>query len=587
MRSSKISGFAPLKTKFEESLSPTGTPFYEYPRPQLVRDSWMCLNGKWSFFIRRGTAKEYVGDILVPFPPESRISGIERQIKDDEIIVYERSFDYSDDICNKSVLLHFGAADQCTKVYLNGQLAGENVGGYLPFSFDVSEKIVKGKNFLVVEVKDTLDTELPYGKQRKDRGGMWYTPISGIWQTVWLETVPQEYVRSIRIKTSLDGASFNIIGGAYEKKISLKTESGIKEYSFCGNDFSIKLENPRLWTPEDPYLYEFELISGEDKVNSYFGVRTVSVKEVNGMSYICLNDKPYFFHGLLDQGYFSDGIYTPASVEGYKNDILKMKACGFNMLRKHIKTEPDIFYYYCDKYGMVVFQDMINSGKYSFILDTALPTVFLKKGISHKVSQKRRKVFLETSKGVIEALHNHPCVCYYTIFNEGWGQFSASECYKLLKSMDPTRIYDTASGWFKEKESDVESEHVYFKPIKLRWNKKKPMVLSEFGGYSCKIIEHSFNPDKTYGYKFFENISDFRKALSSLYLNEVLPAVKNGLSGAVLTQVSDVEDETNGLMTYDRLVLKVDENEMKNISEKLFRAFWDSTENVRKDVLKA
>ncbi|MBE6552625.1 MAG: glycoside hydrolase family 2 [Ruminococcaceae bacterium] len=576
MSSSEITNFVSLKTEFENGLSLSEIPFSVYPRPQLVRDNWMCLNGKWKFSLKSKEEKEYAGEIVVPFPPESRISGIEREIKDNEVMIYERSFVFDEKTDGKKIILHFGAVDQYTKVYLNGELVGENTGGYLPFSFDVTDKVLFGVNFLSVEVRDPLDIDLPYGKQRKDRGGMWYTKISGIWQTVWLETVPCEYIERIKIDTNLKGAVISVFGGVSEKMLLLKTEKGIKEFEFCGDKVEIKLDEPHLWTPEDPYLYEFDLICGEDKVSSYFGLRTISIKEVNGISYICLNDKPYFFHGLLDQGYFSDGIFTPAAAEGYKNDILKMKACGFNMLRKHIKLEPDIFYYYCDKYGMIVFQDMINNGKYSFILDTALPTVFLKKGVSHRASKKRREAFIETSKGIIENLYDHPSVVYYTIFNEGWGQFSSSECYKLFKSLDPSRIYDTASGWFKEKDSDVESEHVYFKPVKLEWNKKKPMVLSEFGGYSCKIEDHSFNRDKTYGYRFYEKVEDFRKALSSLYLDEVLPAIEQGLSGAVLTQVSDVEDETNGLMTYDRRVLKVDEGEMKKVSEKLIKKFYDN-----------
>lgn len=251
-----------------------------------------------------------------------------------------------------------------------------------------------------------------------------------------------------------------------------------------------------------------------------------------------------------------------------------MKECGFNMLRKHIKLEPDLFYYYCDTLGMAVFQDFINNGKYSFLIDTALPTVFLKNGFEHKTTPRRAKEFKETSEGIVSALYNHPSVVYYTIFNEGWGQSGADENYTHFKALDPTRIYDSTSGWFKKNLSDVESEHIYFKKLDLKPAENRPLVLSEFGGYSYKIDEHSFNLDNTYGYKFFKDGAKFQKGIRDLYIGEVLPAITNcGLSAAVLTQVSDVEDETNGLLTYDRAVLKVDPKEMQNINSALQTEF--------------
>ncbi|MBQ7090469.1 MAG: hypothetical protein IJN82_05055, partial [Clostridia bacterium] len=565
--------FAEIETPFEQEFD-RALPFADYPRPQLQRDSYLCLNGEWNFSVRGQKGEEALGKILVPFPPESRLSGIKRTIKKNDLMIYTRTFTLPDGFWKERVILHFGAADQITEVFVNGCTAGRNIGGYLPFSFDITALLRPGENTLRVEISDPLDIELCYGKQRKKRGGMWYTPVSGIWQTVWLESLPKDAITHLRITPTLEGATIEVGGGATEKKLLLETESGVKEYNFTESRIKIKPEQPHLWSPEDPYLYRFTLQSGEDRVSSYFALRTVDIRERNGKSYICLNGKPYFFHGLLDQGYFSDGIYLPATAEGYKNDILKMKECGFNMLRKHIKLEPELFYYYCDVYGMIVFQDMINSGKYHFILDTAIPTVWLRRGITHRATPERKDDFYRTFTAMIRQLYNHPCVCYYTIFNEGWGQFNADQCYRDFKALDPSRIFDTTSGWFKTQESDVESDHIYFKPVKLKAVHGRPMVLSEFGGYSCRVKGHTFNLSQNTGYHFFtEDPSAFEKELIALYEREILPMIGQGLNATVLTQVSDVEDETNGLLTYDRAVLKVRPESMRKLADRLYGAF--------------
>ncbi len=567
--SKKRSKYAELTTDFEKDTEACELPFSEYPRPRLRRDSYICLNGKWDLKIVRKSKTVFDGTIVVPFCPESRLSGVERHIKEKDLMIYERKVYIDEGFIKRKTVLHIGASDQYTRVFFNGVEVGYNEGGYLTISCDVSDVIREGENSVRVEVSDPLCLDLPYGKQTKKRGGMWYTKVSGIWQTVWLESLPENAVESIKLTPDLHGVKIEIVGGKRQKTLVLDG----KEYPFVGNSLYFIVDEPRLWTPDSPYLYEFDIVSGEDRVSSYFALRTVGVKEENGKSYITLNEKPIFCHGLLDQGYFPDGIFLPASERGFREDILKMKDCGFNMLRKHIKLEPDIFYYYCDKYGMLIFQDMINSGKYSFLIDTALPTVFLKKGVSHKATEKRKEYFEKTCYGIIDTLYNHPSVVYYTIFNEGWGQFSEAEFYKKLKSADPTRIYDTTSGWFKVDESDVESDHVYFKPIRLKSVKGKPMVLSEFGGYVYKVDGHSFNPAKTYGYKFFKTQKELEDALIALYENEVIPAIDNGLCAAVYTQLSDVEDETNGLLTYDRKAQKVDTKLMKKLSDELFEKF--------------
>lgn len=553
--------FARLTTPFEKGAPEI--PWEEYPRPSMKRESYICLNGKWQLQVLRGKKTVKEGEITVPYPPESRISGFEFLKKKKDILLYSRKESFKNQ--DGRLLLHFGAVDQLCEVFVNGKLAGKHEGGYLPFGFDITDLVSDGESLIEVRVTDTLNHDLAWGKQCYKRGGMWYTPISGIWQSVWAEWVPETYIKALKITPDLRGIDLEVEGGNEEKTLLFEG----KELHFSGEHFRLEVENGEFWTPESPRLYDLTLISGEDRVETYFALRTV---ETSGNK-ILLNGKPYFFHGLLDQGYYSDGIYTPATPEGLRFDVLEMKRLGFNMLRKHIKIEPELFYYYCDKYGMAVFQDLVNCGNYNFIIDTALPTVGLKKGVSHRASPRRRAHFEADTKKTLNILYNHPSVCYYTLFNEGWGQFDAVNMYRWVRSLDGTRVWDATSGWFQTGESDLLSEHIYFKPIKLK-NDGRPLVLSEFGGYSCKIEGHSFNTKETYGYKFFTEVKDFREALSRLYLDEVVSAIKNeGLCASVLTQVSDVEDETNGLYTYDRQVLKVDPAEMREIAETLYKEY--------------
>ncbi|MBQ3088189.1 MAG: glycoside hydrolase family 2 [Clostridia bacterium] len=560
-----------LSTPFEEEMPKI--PFNEHPRPQMKRDDFLSLNGSWRLGVASANETTEPLNITVPFPPESRISGIEKSFKNGDILIYNKTFALPDGFKGKRIFLTLDAVDQFSVVRFNGKVLGRTAGGYLPTEFEITDLCRKQENTLTVEVIDDLDLNLPYGKQRKNRGGMWYTPISGIWQSVWLEARPENYIKVLKITPSLNDVTFNVEGGEEQKVLKITTPKGEQSCVFSGDSFTLPIENPLHWTPENPYLYYFELTSGEDKIKSYFALRTVGVKKVNGHAVMTLNGKPYFWNGLLDQGYFSDGIYTPATPNGYKNDILSMKRLGFNMLRKHIKIEPDIFYYYCDFYGMAVFQDMVNSGKYSFLIDTALPTIGLKSGVRHKASKFRKHFFETAAKETIKQLYNHPSVVQYTIFNEGWGQYDDERIYGEFKSLDSTRLYDTASGWFKPKKTDFQSEHIYFKPIKLSSKGEKPLFLSEFGGYSYKVEGHSFNLDKTYGYKKFDKKEDFVAAIQNLYKNEILPAVDDGLCAAVLTQVSDVEDETNGILTYDRRVQKLEENDLKSILDEINEAF--------------
>lgn len=539
-----------------------------YPRPQMKRDSFVCLNGEWDFCTNRtgDIPNKFNEKIIVPFCPQSALSGVNRLIPDKAYLIYKRDFALPKNFNKGRVLLHFGAVDQTANVFINGKKAGTHEGGYEPFSFDITD-FLEDKNTLIVIAKDELDTfRLPYGKQKHKRGGMWYTAVSGIWQTVWLESVPEKYIKSIKIDAD-DKKATVFVNGCKDGKILLDGN----EFEIKNGKAKIKLKNPLLWSPESPNIYNFTVIAGQDKVESYLAFRKIESKVVNGIPRLCLNGKPYFFHGLLDQGYFPDGIFTPASPLEFKNDIISMKNLGFNMLRKHIKVEPQLFYYYCDIYGMAVFQDFVNNGDYSFIRDTALPTVALKKLPDKLLHTKKthRQAFIDGMLSTVNTLYNHPSIVYWTIFNEGWGQFCADDMYDILKSVDSSRIIDSTSGWFKAKHTDVESEHVYFKPVKIK-KSDKPIVLSEFGGYSYKPENHISNPNNTYGYRFFKTQADFMNALVSLYNNEIIPAIDKGLCGAVYTQVSDVEDETNGLLSYDRKILKVDKSKMLEIAEKIY-----------------
>ena len=546
---------AALQTPFIEKMD-KNIPWNEYPRPSMVRDSFLCLNGEWDFAISdTGTPAEYSEKILVPFCPESQLSGIGRSTEYKNLY-YRRSFTLPEGFLPEGyrLILHFGAVDQIADVYLNGEKVAHHEGGYLPFSADITDKI-KEENELRVRARDTLDLKFPYGKQTKKRGGMWYTPVSGIWQTVWLEAVPESYIKGLKITTDDETATIKVFA---EGKKVLTLEEGGMSYEFDGDEIKIAPENPKKWSPESPFIYNFTIKCGDDEIKSYFALRKIEAKIVDGTPRLCLNGEPYVFTGLLDQGYFPDGIFLPPTSEGYEYDIKRCKEMGFNMLRKHIKVEPEIFYHLCDKLGMVVFQDMVNNSDYSYIFDTVLPTIGMKRfpdAILHRDPEHRR-IFREHMLGTLEHLHNFPSILYYTIFNEGWGQFNADKNFELAKAADPTRIYDATSGWFWQKKSDVDSRHVYFKAVKLGKVTEKPIVISEFGGYSYRVEGHLFGEDN-YGYTSLDDMQAFEDKFVALYENEILPIIDSGVSALVYTQVSDVEDETNGLLTYDRKVTKV------------------------------
>ena len=549
-----------LFTSAGKNLS--GTPWNIYPRPQMVREKWQCLNGAWDF-----THGDTRGTITVPFCPESLLSGMQSKTDYGLKMTYSRSFTVPEAWHGMRILLHFGAVSRKSVVSVNGMEAVSHEESYLPFSADITDLIRDGENTLTVTAVNDISHRHPWGKQKIRRGGMWYTPVSGIWQTVWMEPVPARYIRSLEIRTDRNSVEITA-DGADTGYVEMEGN----RYPLAAGKARINLPEPILWSPDHPYLYRFTVVTEEDRVASYFAMRTLSVMRVNGKLRMCLNGKPFFFHGLLDQGYWSDGLYTPATPDGYEQDILAMKALGFNMLRKHIKIEPERFYYDCDRLGMIVFQDMVNCGEYRFLRDTLLPTVgrIRRNDLRTNPDPAARQNFLNAMDATVRLLRNHPCICLWTIFNEGWGQFRADDAYCRLRSLDDTRFIDSTSGWFARNLSDVESLHIYFRPLRAG-KQDRPLFLSEFGGWSMKIPEHSFNLKKTYGYKKYTDRAQFVRDLRTLYLDQVMPLIRQGLCAAVYTQVSDVEDETNGLLTFDRMAAKVFPEEFRDISEKLIR----------------
>ncbi len=545
----------------------TGLPWNRYPRPQMRRDSFLCLNGTWDL-----TVGEERFSITVPFCPESKLSGIGRHFPEGAQLRYHRRFRLPEDFRDGRILLHIGAADQQATVYVNGQLAGTHEGGYDPICMDVTEQI-RAENDLCIVCRDDLrDKSFPYGKQTLTPGGMWYTPVSGIWQTVWLERVPETYIHSLRIRNR--GTSVILdIGQDLPGSVTVP-ELGV--FPLEQGRAVIRPENPHLWTPEDPYLYTCTVQAGEDRVESYFAIRWLEVKKVGDYPRLCLNGKPYFFHGLLDQGYWPDGLFTPADPSCYEEDIRAVKELGYNTLRKHIKAEPEEFYYQCDRLGMIVWQDLVNNGPYRFLHDTALPTLGVQTGKDAHWNRdgKIRCRFREAGAALVERVGNHPSVCLWTIFNEGWGQFDSDGQYAWLRSLDDTRFIDTASGWFRGGRSDVDSRHVYFRKVRLQAEGKRPLVLSEFGGKTYAGPGHVYDPDKRYGYGSCRSMDELNEKAAALYREEVLPLISKGLCAAIYTQISDVEQEINGVRTYDRRVCKLKKEVMLPVA----RAMQDAIE---------
>ena len=580
----------------EAMLTPWGEaldrehPLPEYPRPQLRRNSYLNLNGIWEYAITKTAEKPAAmqGEIVVPFSPETPLSGVGHILQPDEYLWYRRSVTLPEGFFRGGrLLLHFGAVDQCCTVWVNGQEAGSHTGGYLPFALDATE-LIEGDAFtLELRVTDPTDTgSLSRGKQRLKNTGIWYTPQSGIWQTVWMECVPENYLRSLRITPKPEENAVHIRLEADDPAMAAVTicrDGGIIAEGQTDENgestLTIPAEELRLWSPENPFLYDAAItLTGGDKVESYFGMRAFGIgKDEKGLPRLLLNGKPYFQNGLLDQGYWSDGYYTAPSDEALIHDIAEMKRLGFNMLRKHIKVEPLRWYYHCDRLGMLVWQDMMNGGEsYSPL------SIYVFSNLGLRVKDDRYRYFSRSDEAgrthyyeelgqMIDLLYNTVSLALWVPFNEGWGQFDALKAAEFIRKRDDTRPIDHASGWYDQGGGDIKSIHWYFRPYhhKQPPKEQRPICLTEYGGYNCAVPGHCWGEGAEFGYKKIADPAEFNRAFQKLMEEQIIPAKERGLAAAVYTQVSDVEGERNGLLTYDRKVCKANEAIFRAVNAKL------------------
>ena len=579
-------------------------PLPEYPRPALRRDSFENLNGLWQYAITKAAQhpEQWEGSILVPYAPESRASGVNRTLQPGQWLHYHRFFAPPAGAGGR-VLLYFGAVDSACAVEVNGHLAGGHRGGYWPFTLDITDFLSDtGRNSLWVAVQDpTGHGTQARGKQTLKPGGMFYPAQSGIWQTVWLERVPDNYITSLDIRPDYDTgmetvklrtaqpSDMEAVWGVVRAGgvcIAEEFNADCVDPDGCGGSMSFLIRNEYFhpWSPDSPFLYDLTLRVGEDMVHSYFALRKWSCEaDAKGVMRFYLNDKPLLLNGLLDQGYWPDGLYTPPSDAAVLHELERVKELGFNLLRKHAKIEPQRWYYHCDKLGLIVWQDMVNGGApyklwYVTYLTNVLQPLLRRTpdgkpfyGLLSRSSEAGREEYRRELEATVEALRCHPCVGCWVPFNEGWGQFDAAAATQKLLALDPGRLVDEASGWFDQGGGDVDSRHNYFYPLRVKPG-VRTVALSEYGGIAWPMPGHE-PPGKTYGYGVARDRKDLTARYKKLQLKTVLPQLRNGLSALVYTQLTDVEDEVNGLFTYDRTELKPDATAIRSVNAALAAEF--------------
>ncbi|MBD3940435.1 glycoside hydrolase family 2 [Microbacterium sp. NEAU-LLC] len=615
-----------LLTPWAETLDPDA-PLPEYPRPQLVRGAWTNLNGRWDHAITplrqaQGPGAEgadpvavddptappgtWDGRIVVPFSPETALSGVGRTLRADQTLWYRRSFALPRGLRDgERAILHFGAVDQSCRVAVDGvEVGGDGAhahsGGYLPFALDITAALAADRDpdehELVVAVRDVTDASwLSRGKQTSRPGGIWYTPQSGIWQTVWLEIVPRLAVDRLVLTPDLDAGAVVVTVHSEHAAGSETARVEVHDGERVAASIDLPVGEPtavvldgmvRTWSPDDPFLYDVRVTLGDDVVESYVGMRSFGVGvDDRGFARLLLNGRPHLPVGLLDQGYWPDGGYTPASDAALEYDVRLAKRLGFTMLRKHIKVEPLRWYHHCDRLGMLVWQDAVSGGtSYNPLVVSApaiaSPTLDDRRHARFgRADETGRVAFERELRDMIEHLRSVPSLSLWVPFNEGWGQFDAARIAGVVRELDPTRPVDHASGWHDQGAGDLRSLHIYFRPVKAPRGDGRVIALTEYGGYSLAVPQHTWSPT-TFGYKKYRSRDQLVAALERLHDREIAPAIARGLAVTVYTQLADVEEEVNGLVTYDRRFVKVPEDVMRAINDRLRDA---ASPRLRKD----
>jgi beta-galactosidase/beta-glucuronidase len=578
-----------ITTSWAEKVNPA-KPLPEYPRPQMVRENWLNLNGLWDYALQpqsqqENTPASFSGRILVPYAVESALSGVGKTVGKDSVLWYRKSVTIPAKLRKQNVLLHFGAVDWQTDVFVNGQKVGTHQGGYDPFSFDITGALKgSGPQEITVRVWDPTDGgPQPRGKQLKKPQSIWYTPVTGIWQTVWLEAVPKTYIAATKQTSDIDKQNLTVTArvqnlGANDR-LRISAWSGknkISEKEVAANaEAVLAVSNPKLWSPENPFLYDLRVAvvrNGKivDEVKSYFAMRKISMApDANGVQRMLLNNKFVFQYGPLDQGWWPDGLYTAPTEEALLFDIDKTKEMGFNMIRKHVKVEPARWYYHCDKQGMLVWQDM-PSGDMGNRWDS-------RPGIIGRATEKERtpeseKIYRTEWQAIMDANHNFPSIVVWVPFNEAWGQFKTEDITNWTMKYDPSRLVNSASGGNFHPVGHILDLHNYPEPampMPSLFGAKQIIVLGEFGGLGLPLEGHTWQQKNNWGYQSFKN-ADELLARYRPFMDTLEGMIRQGLSAAVYTQTTDVEIETNGLMTYDRKIIKIPAATLKQLHEKLY-----------------